>query len=371
MTGIQSIRVEIYESIGEIDQLAPDWIALEERTPEATGFQSFTWCRSWLAARQTSGSLAKLCVVAVFGDQRLVMLWPLEIEQQAKISIARWIGEPITQYGDILAEPGEDRVHWFEAAREHLWRRRGVDLFALSRLRGDSVLAQLALGLEAAGPRTSAPFVDLTCFEHRENGRSRHKSMSRRAKQLASLGQVSLRVVEDPAARIETVRTALAQKRFWLQAKGLYSTGLTHAATDAFFDRIAATGNLLVHALLVGQETAAVEIGFIHRTAYRSLLGTFGLRFAAGSPGHALTSLLLEKCAAQGLETFDFLAPNDPYKMIWAKKTVEIDTLLKPLTIWGHAGAFALKRLRPLAKRAQTALPQSARRALRKIAASP
>jgi CelD/BcsL family acetyltransferase involved in cellulose biosynthesis len=81
--------------------------------------------------------------------------------------------------------------------------------------------------------------------------------------------------------------------------------------------------------------------------------------------------LLLEKCAAQGLETFDFLAPNDPYKMIWAKKTVEIDTLLKPLTIWGHAGAFALKRLRPLAKRAQTALPQSARRALRKIAASP
>ncbi|MDR3462457.1 MAG: GNAT family N-acetyltransferase [Beijerinckiaceae bacterium] len=368
MTGLQTLRVEVLESIDEIDAIAPDWIALEQRTPEATGFQTFAWCRHWLAARQVSGSSAKLCVTAVYVDQRLVMLWPLEIEQQATIAIARWIGEPMTQYGDLLAEPGKERGHWFRAAREHLWRHRGVDLFALSRLRGDSVLTQLAVGLKATGPRTSAPFVDLTGC--REKARSQHKSVSRRTKQLARLGQVSLHVVEDPAARIETVRIALAQKRFWLRQKGLYSAGLTHVATDAFFDRIAASGDLLVHALLVGEETAAVEIGFVHRTAYRSLLGTFNLRFAAGSPGHALTSLLLEKCAAQGLETFDFLAPGDPYKMIWAKQAVEVDTLLQPVTIWGHAGAFALKRLRPLAKRAQTALPQSARRALRKIAAS-
>jgi CelD/BcsL family acetyltransferase involved in cellulose biosynthesis len=371
MAGPQSIHVEIYDSLDEVDRLAPEWIALEDRTPEATGFQTFAWCRNWLAARQTSGQHAKLCVVAVYDAQRLVMLWPLEIERHAKISIARWIGEPLTQYGDILAEPGADRIHWFDAAREHLWRRKDVDLFALSRMRDDSVLAQLATALKAAGPRTSAPFVDLTCSRQHANGRSRHKSISRRAKHLASAGPVSLSVIEDRAARIWTLRTALAQKRSWLHDKGLYSAGLTHAATDAFFDMIAAMDYLCVHVLLVGQEQAAVEIGFVHKMAYRSLLGTFDLRFAAGSPGHALTSMVIERCTAQGLKTFDFLAPSDPYKMTWAENTVEIGTFLKPVTIWGHAGAFALERLRPLAKRAQIAIPLGARRALHRIKAAP
>lgn len=367
-TGGTSFRVEIYDSIAGIDRIASDWTALEAQTPEATGFQAFAWCRSWILARQASGTPARLCVVGVYGGQGLVLLLPLEIEQQAKIAIAQWIGEPMTQYGDVLALPGQDRPLWFDAARAHLKQHINLDLFAFSRLRADGVLAQCHRGARTEGAATSAPFVDLSLHGHRDTARSRNKSMARRAKQLANFGPVLFEPIDDPVGRAAAVRSALAQKRHWLQAKGLFSAGLTHPATDAFFTHFEATGGLHVHALRVGGELAALEIGFTGGKAYRSLLGTFDARFAAGSPGHALTSLLIEKYAAAGFETFDFLAPNDAYKMAWAKQAVEVSALLEPVTIWGHAGAFALKRLKPLAKKAQAAMPPSARRALHRIA---
>jgi hypothetical protein len=47
---------------------------------------------------------------------------------------------------------------------------------------------------------------------------------------------------------------------------------------------------------------------------------------------------------------FDFLPPNDPYKMLFATGTSPMAAFYRPLSPRGALAAFAFSRLRPLVK---------------------
>jgi CelD/BcsL family acetyltransferase involved in cellulose biosynthesis len=334
-----SCRVECVETLAGVDALALEWAELEARTPEATGFQSFRWCRAWLGAH--AGAPPRL--LCVREGARLVMLWPLQIEKRMGVSIARWIGEPMTQYGDALAEAGEGRARWRKAAEAEMARWSDIDLFAFTRIRADAVLADDA----DAGEAFQAPFVDL-----REAKPRRHKSVERRAKRLESLGPVALVEALTPDERESLTREALALKREWLREKGMFSAGLSNPAADEFLAALARDGFLRVHALRVGEAVAAVDLGFNGGGAYRSFLGCFDARFSEGSPGQALTGRLIASCAAQGLAAYDLLVPADAYKTSWASGEMSVSACFKARNLKGRLAAFALRDLRPLAKRA-------------------
>ena len=344
---LAQLRVETAGALADIDALRDEWEALEARTPEATGFQSFAWCRCWLAAASEFGASCEPRVLTVRENDRLVMLWPLQIECFFGARVARWIGEPMTQYGDALAEAGAGRARWGTAARAELARCRDVDLFAFSRVREDGVLGRGASGAGLHGETLSAPFVDLAGA----GWARRHKSLERRARRLAALGAPRLEQVLEPSRRQALAREALAMKRDWLRGKGFVSAGLTNPATAGFLDGLARDGFLRVNCLWVGETVAAIDLGFVGDGAYRSLLGSYNARFAEGSPGQFLIARLIERCAAEGLERFDLLAPADAYKLTWGTGAVLVGANFVPRTLRGHVAAFALARLRPLAKR--------------------
>lgn len=327
-----------------VDALAAEWAALEAATPEATGFQSFIWCRTWLAL---AGAGTRPGVLCVREGGRLVMLLPLQIEQCFGVSIARWIGEPLTQYGDALALPGERRAHWRRLAEAELARWRDVDLFALTRLRAGGVMADGTV----TGEALFAPYIDL-----REPPLRRHKSVERRLRRLEARGAVTLEEADTPLQRESLARRALALKRMWLGARGAYSAGLSHPATDAFIAALARQQFLRVNVLKVGGEIGALDLGFVGGGAYRSFLGCYDDRFAEGSPGQALTGRLATRCAEEGLCAYDMLLPADAYKRAWATGMIPIEARYIARSLKGRAAAFALARLRPLAKRAVHAL---------------
>lgn len=338
-----SCRVERIGTLAEMDALEAEWDALERATPEATGFQNFRWCRAWLAA---AGPRVRPSLVCVREAGRLVMLLPLQIERRLGVSIARWIGEPMTQYGDALAEGGEGRARWRNAAEAGMARWRDVDLFALTRIRADGVFASGA----GEGEALSAPYLDL-----RAPNRRRHKSVERRAKRLDALGPVSLHEARTPAERERLARRAFTLKREWLRGKGVYSAGLSNPASEEFAAALAREGGLRVHALCVGADTAAIEIGFVGGNAYRSLLACYDPRFSEGSPGQSLTARLIARCADEGLSRYDLLLPADPYKLAWSSGEVPVRGRFIASSLKGRLAAFALARLRPLAKRAMRA----------------
>jgi CelD/BcsL family acetyltransferase involved in cellulose biosynthesis len=106
MTSHDGCRVVCIETLDSVEALGPEWSALESRTPEATGFQSFPWCFTWLRVSRAGAAPRIVCVRE---EERLVFLLPLQIERRFGVVIARWLGEPMTQYGDALALPGERR----------------------------------------------------------------------------------------------------------------------------------------------------------------------------------------------------------------------------------------------------------------------
>ncbi|MGJ0391730.1 MAG: GNAT family N-acetyltransferase [Methylocystis sp.] len=333
------IEIAWIETLADVDALAAEWAELEAATPEATGFQSFAWCRTWLAV---AGERARPRILCLREGGRLVMLLPLQLQRRLGVSIARWIGEPLTQYGDALARDEARRAHWRRLAEHELGRSPDVDLIALSRLRAGGVMADGT----TAGEAVSAPYVDLRVAKAR-----RHKSIERRTKRLASYGPLALVDAESPAKRESLARHGLALKRAWLAARGGYSTGLSNPIAEEFIAALARDGFLRVNVLCVGGEVGAVDLGFVGGGAYRSFLGCYDDRFAEGSPGQALTGQLIARCAAQGLSAYDMLLPADAYKLGWATGETRIEARFLARSLKGRLAAFMLTRVRPLAKR--------------------
>ncbi len=340
----ETCGVERIETIDGVEALGPEWAELERLTPEATGFQSFIWCRTWL---RLAGLRASPRVVCVREGGKLVFLLPLQVERRYGAVIARWIGEPMTQYGDALAAPGERRTHWRALAEAEMACWRDVDLVALTRLRADGVLAYGA----SEGEALAAPYANLIGWKPR-----RRKSVERRARRLEALGPLALVEPGTSDRREALARHGIALKRLWLRSKGFYSAGLSHPVSEDFLAALARDGFLRVNALTVGEDVVALDLGFRSGDAYRSLLGCFDLRFAEGSPGQALTARVIARCAADGVSTYDMLLPADPYKLEWSTGEIRIGSRFLPTNTKGRVAAFALSRLRPLAKRVLHAL---------------
>jgi CelD/BcsL family acetyltransferase involved in cellulose biosynthesis len=342
-----SICIEVAASAAAIAALADDWRKLETETPEATGFQNYDWCNAWMEAAASHGDRRAFRILCLRESGRLVMLWPLQIEKFFGVRVARWLGEPMTQYGDALASPGADRARRLGIALDEISRWRDVDLLALTRMREDGVLANSGLKATPHGEALAAPFVDLRKAEKKKPG----KSAARRARMLATLGELRLEETRTPRGRLEITRHALTLKRDWLRAKGFISAGLSHPLTAAFLERFSQIDASRIHALEIGGEPGAIDIGFVSRDAYRSLIGAYDPRFAQGAPGHALSERLIEYFTREGYASYDFLAPADPYKLAFASGQIALFAHFNARNPAGEAAGFVLKWLRPAAKR--------------------
>lgn len=85
MTTTESCRVDCVGTLDGVAALAAEWAELEGATPEATGFQSFVWCHTWL---RLAGARVTPRIVCVREAGRLVLLAPLQIERRFGVAIA-------------------------------------------------------------------------------------------------------------------------------------------------------------------------------------------------------------------------------------------------------------------------------------------
>jgi CelD/BcsL family acetyltransferase involved in cellulose biosynthesis len=320
-----TITARTLTSAAAIESLAAEWRALEKATPEATGFQA----PAWRLSCESGKSVARL--VAVRENGRLVMLLPLQIERMRGTTVARWLGEPLAQYGDALALPGPRRPDWLAAAEAEIGRWGDVDLLALTRLRADGVLADCGAPLVLAGASCfAAPFVDL------DRAHRRHRSIERRMKKLAPHGELRLEAAAGPQDRRDAAEQALAFKSEWLRRQRRFSASLTDPDVAACALALAEKGVLCAHRLWAGERLVSVELGLRRDDAYRSLIGAYDSDLADCSPGHALTLLLMPLLARQGVKHFDFLPPAAPYKLAFATGATTMGALYRPFNARGE-----------------------------------
>lgn len=335
--------------------LRDEWndLAAEAATP----FVTHEWLTAWWNA---FGAGALTCPVIRDRSGRL----------RAAACLAR------TRLGGLAAPANDHSGDWDvvaadDASRAAVWEaiaELGTARLALGPLRGGSrsvELARAALGrrhrLQAA-PGARSPYLELPdSYEAllAQASRNLRSQVGRRRRQLEKAeGPVELRTVTGGPA-LDDALDAL----FRLEASGwkaragtaiLHEPGAEQLYRE-FAHAAAERGWLRVYLLDVGGEALAGDlgvalggVGFLLKTGFDEARGRL-------SPGLVLRGEVLRASIEEGLRGYDFLGPDDDYKLRWTA------TVRPRLTLRAFRGAAGLPaaawhgRLRPALKRLRDA----------------
>lgn len=372
-----AVSFETWPSIGTSDNvlrceeasltatLLDQWRDLERRSPDATYFQCADWCAAWTEAARASGQEARPRIATIWRGSRLVLLWPLAMRRLSVFRILHSLGEPATQYSDVLIDRSEDRAALLDLAWDTVRSWPGIDAIELRRVRAGTMLAKRLESHLVESTRASAPMLDFRALAvgsagGQRSSRTRH-ALRRHQRQLSEHGPVSFVLVDDQEEQLELLAQAFSLKRVWQKEKSAVSAGYAHGASLGCLQRLARKGGLLVACLRAGEEIAAVEIGAVRLRRYYSLVQTYEMRFSKHAPGRLLFWHLLERCPELEIDVFDFLAPAHRHKLEWSNVEVGVADHLVPVSARGHLAVGYLGHIRPVLRSCYLGLPANLR----------
>jgi CelD/BcsL family acetyltransferase involved in cellulose biosynthesis len=333
------------------ERLARDWEELAERT-NAAPFLRPGWIAAW---RSAFGRGRPLLVVARRGDS-LAGVLPLEARGRS----LRSPSNPHTPEFGLLAEDDEAAGALAEGVFAH--GARGVVIEYLDA--HDPHLALLCGAARAAGyrrvvrPRARAPYLlgRASLREHeRSVSRNLRHDVERRLRRLCEAGAVSVEIA-DGGERLD----ALLDEGFRVEKvgwKGRRGTAIaSRAETRRFYTDVARwaseTGTLRLAFLRLDGHAIAFQFDLEAPRTYYSLKIGYDPAYERFSPGKLLAYTMVSRAISKGLESYELLGTDEPWKERWTDTYREQVALhaFAP-TLVGHLWWFAFVHGRPLARR--------------------
>jgi CelD/BcsL family acetyltransferase involved in cellulose biosynthesis len=373
------IEFDLISSRAGFDALEADWTALFNSAAAGSHvFQSFNWLWHWANHYLPNGSVDASCQVAIVTGRRngrLVLVWPLVMSETRFVRQISWMGEPASQYGDVLVEDGRDTESLLRASWTYLIDTVRPDVVHLRKVRSDARVAPLLAELQAIrSAEAAAPYLALgsaptfDAYEERYTAKAR-KNRRRLLRRLGERAGVAIETYrEGPAARA-LADLAVSLKRAWLHDRGQLSSAFADPRFarflgDACEGRGKPTG-ARVSVLRSGGEPASIEVGFEAKGTLSLHIIVYSLKFEKSGAGVLHLEDGIRRCFADGITTLDLLAPRAEYKMDWADDVIQVADHSLPLTGKGRAYAHVVLRfMRTKAKDWAQRLPVSIRRAL-------
>lgn len=371
-------KLDLVTTRAGFDALEESWNGLFERAGRDTHlFQSFNWLWHWanhfLPAPGEAGP--ELAIVTAYIDERLVMVWPLVLERGRAMHHLTWMGEPVSQYGDVLIDDLPDALDLLRAAWSFVTQHTGASVVQLRKVRDDAAIAPLLAEMDAlVTAEFTAPYLDLASASSFDEYEKRYSSGTRRnrkrqRRRLEERGPVTLGWLVEGAEAEALADEAFRLKHAWLHHKGIVSPALTDARTARFFAAAARAdthpAGCHVISLSCDGRPVALEIGV--RCKGRSAIHViaYDLDFEKTAAGSLLMEDSIRRAANDGMTVFDLLAPGDGYKLEWADSSTAVRDWAAPISPLGRAYAFVyLGIVRGALKRGVAALPVGARRKL-------
>jgi CelD/BcsL family acetyltransferase involved in cellulose biosynthesis len=356
-----------------LDALEPEWNGLYHRAGrDSQLFQSFNWNWHWanhyLSPASTACRGPSPVIVTVRRHGRLVMLWPLVVRRVGGLKVLQWMGEPVSQYGDVLAEDTGDTGELMRQAWRFVTSRLGADVVHLRKVRADAVVAPLLREVGALQTAAeAAPYLDLAsapdfaAYEKRYTAKAR-KNRRRLGRRLAERGSLTVeRHVGGREARSAALQ-AIALKRAWIGKTGRVSRAMADERFGAFFADVAEGRRRPVGCGVTVLNScgtpAGIAIDVTDKGRCAAHVIVHDQRFDAFSAGTLLLEAWIKGASADGVATFDLLAPAYDYKRDWADGMVAVGDYAHGVTLAGRAyiGLY-LRRLRPAIKAGAEAWP--------------
>jgi len=355
-------EIAVVEGADAMALAEPAWRSIEEAGGAATAFQTFAVAKRAAEAHLRRDEIPR--IVMVRDGDRPMVVFPIALARRGGITAARFLGDPLIQYGDVVAAPGATMAH-LEAAWHAVADPAAAQFIHLRKVRADARVAPLLARTAIVVAEHEAPYVDVRA--QTAIGPRDARELRRFRRRLAEQGDLHFDVLSGSAAQT-AVREALAIKRDWLAARGMPSSVIGNASWEEALMMLVSPEPtpIRVARLKAGGRTAAIEVGFIHGPVWYAYIGATAPFAAKAGPGHVQMAELLAHCRAERLATYDLQAPADPYKRTIAHGTVAVRDHAAMLTASGWLG-LAAARASSAAKNLLTRMPPGLRRALMRL----
>ena len=366
----------LISSRAEFDALETDWVDLFDRAGSgANVFQNFHWLWHWCNHFLVEDDKHTLAIVTGRWAGKLVLVWPLVVHQSGGLKRLSWMGQPVSQYGDILIDRDICTEGDLEKSWDFLSQNIPADLVHLRKVRADAAVADLLRAIcKTPIVQQSAPYLDLSNshsfddYQQRYAGKARknRRRLRRRVEERATLKVTAHHKGE---SRSEYASQAVLLKRNWLEARGLLSAAIQDERTRHFFVDAASSERhptgCRTTALTIDEQTAAIEVSFVSKGHCAVHIIVYGMDYEKAGTGVLLMEDSIKNAIDTGVNTFDLMAPGDSYKLDWADGTINVEDWQAALSARGHAYQhLRINKLPQAAKKTVQALPLSLRQLL-------
>lgn len=313
------IETIIVRDFAALQAIAPAWWSLWARCPHRMPFQSPAWLLTWWRAFEPG----ELMVFTFRGADRLLGIAPFYIERGAYGTRLLPIGISLSDFVDILVEPGCEfpvinRLA-IALAAEPVWDAIEINdlppdavALRLGHLPGCTMTEQSAdvcpvLTLDATMPVD----VQLPARQRRKLRMANHRARRRGTLEYVLADAAAAPRAFDWLVRLHTER--------W---QGRQQPGVLAdpSVKDFHADIVRALmplGIIRLYALRIAGETAAVYYGFQDAGRAYAYIGGFDPRFAFESPGALLLAHVIVESSLAGAREFHFLRGAESYKYAW------------------------------------------------------
>ena len=299
------MQAEVIGDIAKLEALAPEWLELWRRSPDATPFQSPMWLLPWWRHFGSND----LYAIAIRNDGRLTALAPLYIIREDSESLGLFIGTGISDYLDVIGDA---------PFVEHI-ARADCQIWDFQQLRASSpiLLAPLPDGwsenIEDQDPCLVLPLAELSLSTHSQ----KKLRYYRRRLDPVTIEEATQETLETLLRSLFDLHAARWQKR---GMPGMLADDVIQQFHREVAKAMLDAGALRMYALRSGDRIVAVFYGFAGASTVYYYLSGYDPELEKLSPGTLIVAHAVESAVRDGATTFDFLRGAEEYKSSWGAK---------------------------------------------------
>ena len=341
-----------FDTISDVEQflaLEPHWDDLCHRSGSHSFSQTFRCCSSaWTVVGHSREW--KLCCLAGWLDDRLILTWPFVALRRGPWSMLRPLNSGTTEYSDVLVEDGPQADEWIALAWQKLRTTCNSDVIILPFVRTDSRLHRVVAQerpmsvWEIGVSGVSWDLVRDWESYYRSLKRDFRRSLKSRRRRLAEHGNLSFGVVTEGAQFPSTLDWLFQQKTEWLIRTERDSPWQDVQSYKNYLVELAAAGEggegVVLFVLKLDARIIAAVLGRLSRSTLEAVIAAYDRSYYQYGPGQLLYEDLL-KWACQRRLVFDFRLGNALYKRYWTNRECKAISYRFINSAWGSAFALA------------------------------
>lgn len=273
------------------------------------------------------------------------------------LKFAEMAGEPYIQYNDMIKNGTQPVDNFLDYFTKYLKTNR-VDVLHLHNVRRDAHIFDYCQANGVILQQKMAPFLNMSNYADFDGYLNSLSKQSRYAyKKLFRTHDCEYNLYVDEQISPELIEYILAQKASQLDLRGetsrLFADQAKIAQLATKLSTPSADYKTYVSTFEINGVIASSSVFFIKNNKVYFYILAMDDDFAKLSPGNHIVLKNIETAFGLNCQVFDFLAPNDVYKLKWSRgDAMPVYDILLPITTKGYIVGFGyLKYIRPVLKK--------------------